>query len=69
MPISEEVSKNVGGFIDTMKEQPLALSLVIMNIFLLAFFFYIAMRTSDTRRIEMTNMQELLKVCMASKQQ
>ena len=38
--ITEEVSKNVGGFMEIMKMQPLSLALVVMNFALVAFLFY-----------------------------
>jgi chromatin segregation and condensation protein Rec8/ScpA/Scc1 (kleisin family) len=38
--IHEEVSKQVGGFMDIMRAQPLSLALVVMNFMLCAFLFY-----------------------------
>jgi hypothetical protein len=38
--IPEEVSKQVGGFMEIMKMQPLSLALVVMNFALVAFLFY-----------------------------
>ena len=38
--IHEEVGKQVGGFMDIMKSQPLSLALVVMNFMLCAFLFY-----------------------------
>ena len=38
--ITEEVSKQVGGFMEIMKLQPLSLALVVMNLLLIVFLFY-----------------------------
>ena len=38
--ITEEVGKQVGGFMDIMRSQPLSLALVVMNFLLVAFLFY-----------------------------
>ena len=38
--VTEEVSKQVGGFMEIMKMQPLSLALVVMNFLLVAFLFY-----------------------------
>jgi hypothetical protein len=38
--IHEEVAKQVGGFMEIMKSQPLSLALVVMNFALVAFLFY-----------------------------
>jgi cob(I)alamin adenosyltransferase len=49
----EEGSKAIGGVIESLKAQPLSLALVVMNLALLALFFYIAQKTSETRKREM----------------
>jgi hypothetical protein len=38
--IHEEVGKQVGGFMEIMKSQPLSLALVIMNFLIVAYLFY-----------------------------
>ena len=38
--VTEEVSEQVGGFMEIMKMQPLSLALVVMNFLLVAFLFY-----------------------------
>ena len=38
--ITEEVGKQVGGFMEIMRMQPLSLALVVMNFALVAFLFY-----------------------------
>ena len=38
--ITEEVGRQVGGFMDIMRSQPLSLALVVMNVLLVAFLFY-----------------------------
>jgi hypothetical protein len=38
--VTEEVSKQVGGFMDIMRSQPLSLALVMMNVLLVVFLFY-----------------------------
>ena len=47
---TEEVGKIAGSFIDSMKTQPLSLALVVMNIILLGYMFYIEMRFSEGRK-------------------
>ena len=49
----EEGSKTVNTVVESLKTQPLALALVVMNIALLALFYYIASRVSETHRREM----------------
>jgi hypothetical protein len=48
----EEVGKVAGGFMDAMKGQPLALALVVMNIALLALFWWIGKTVAATRERE-----------------
>ena len=38
--VTEEVSKQVGGFMEIMRMQPLSLALVVMNFALVVFLFY-----------------------------
>ena len=49
MGATEEAGKAVGGFLDALKTQPLSLALVVMNLALLAMFYFIltAQATSD----------------------
>lgn len=49
----EEVGKVTGTFMGLMKDQPLSLALVVMNIALLALFGYITHRLSVTRADQM----------------
>lgn len=44
---AEEVGKQVGTFMSIMKEQPLSLALCVMNVLLLALFFYIFKNASE----------------------
>ena len=48
----EEVGQTTRSFMDAMKEQPLALALCVMNMALLALFFYAGHWTSQTRQQE-----------------
>jgi hypothetical protein len=50
----EEGSKAIGGIIESLKAQPLALALVIMNLALLSLFYYFASKVSETRQREVT---------------
>lgn len=49
----EEAGKAVGGFMEVMKTQPLSLALVVMNVALLGFFWFILDRVHTTRQSEM----------------
>jgi hypothetical protein len=49
----EEGSKAIGGVVESLKAQPLSLALVVMNVALLALFYYIASKVSETRQREM----------------
>lgn len=46
------------GFMAIMKDQPLSLALVIMNLVLLLLFFYIAKVATENRRSEFQILQE-----------
>ncbi len=48
----EEAGKAAGTFMAIMKDQPLSLALVIMNLCLLALFYYIASTISERRANE-----------------
>jgi hypothetical protein len=47
--IHEEVSKQVGSFMEIMKAQPLSLALVMMNLLLIVFLFYSNSQTLQQR--------------------
>lgn len=49
--IHEEVAKQVGGFMDIMKSQPLSLALVVMNFALVAFLFYSNSQVLEQRAV------------------
>ena len=48
--ITEEVGKQVGGFMEIMKMQPLSLALVVMNFALVAFLFYSNSQVLEQRK-------------------
>jgi hypothetical protein len=50
MGVTEEASKAVGGFVTVMGSQPLALALVVMNLTLLGYLFYIQSSTNNQRK-------------------
>lgn len=50
--VIEEGGKAAGIFMTVMKDQPLALALVVCNILLLALFFYVAKQASANRAHE-----------------
>jgi hypothetical protein len=52
--IHEEVSKQVGSFMDIMRAQPLSLALVIMNFALVVFLFYSNSQTLTQRQSALT---------------
>lgn len=62
----EEVGKASGIFMNIMKDQPLALALCLMNLCLMALFFYIAQQATGNRRAEfqaiMDNNKEISKL-------
>jgi len=67
----EEVGKVASSFMDAMKTQPLALSLVIMNICLLVLFYLIMDRTDTHQRereaaarTEQKEIREMLSRCV-----
>jgi len=49
----EEGGKAVSGIVDSLKTQPLSLALVIMNLALLGMLYYIAEKSSGSRRHEL----------------
>lgn len=56
--ISEEVGKATGVFMTIMKDQPLSLALVIMNVLLLGLFFYVIQTATNVRHKEMDRIFE-----------
>jgi len=48
--ITEEISKQVGGFMEIMRAQPLSLALVMMNLLLIVFLFYSQSQTLTQRQ-------------------
>lgn len=51
--VGEEVGKATNVFMQIMKDQPLSLALVIMNVMLLGLFFYVIQTATGVRNIEM----------------
>lgn len=51
--VGDEVGKATGIFMGIMKDQPLSLALVVMNVLLLAIFFYVIQTATKTRHEEM----------------
>lgn len=54
----EEVGKAAGGIIDSLKSQPLSLALVIMNLALLGFFYFLLTTLAGQRERAMTQLYE-----------
>ena len=50
---AEEVGKVTGTFMQIMKDQPLSLALVVMNVMLLALFYYVIQTATGVRQKEM----------------
>lgn len=51
--IAEEVGKSTNFFMKIMKDQPLSLALVVMNVLLLMLFFYVIQTATDVRNKEL----------------
>jgi hypothetical protein len=49
----EEAGKAAGVFMQIMKDQPLSLALVVMNVMLLGLFFYVIQTATHVRQTEM----------------
>jgi hypothetical protein len=67
----EEGAKVAGSFVDSLKAQPLALALVVMNLALLGLLYYVAQGVSETRRREVAliydqqkQVQDILSHCV-----
>jgi uncharacterized membrane protein (UPF0182 family) len=58
---AEEAGKAANTFMDIMRAQPLSLALVIMNVMLLALFYFFAVAARDTRRMEFQQLVEQQK--------
>lgn len=56
--VGEEVGKATGVFMQIMKDQPLSLSLVVMNVLLLGLFFYVIQTATGVRQKEMDRIFE-----------
>lgn len=54
----EEGAQTARSFIDALKDQPLSLALVIMNLCLLGFLYYTGITASNERKIEMNLLYE-----------
>ena len=48
----QEGGRVINGVVDALKSQPLSLALVVMNLALLALFYFIAIRNADSRKHE-----------------
>lgn len=69
--IVNQVGKTADSFIDSLKNQPLSLALVAMNLCLLLFFYVILIRVADQRKEEIgllyadkKEVRELLAKCV-----
>ena len=56
--MSEEIGKTARSFVDTLKDQPLSLALVVMNIGLLGFLYYTGVVAHHERQREMEMLYE-----------
>lgn len=54
----EEVGQTARSFIDVMKNEPIALSLCLMNVLLLGFLYYTGVVAHDERKLETQLMYE-----------
>lgn len=54
----EETSKHVGSVIDALKNEPLSISLILMNLALLGVFYFILSTVSTQREREVALMYE-----------
>lgn len=59
--IHEEVAKQVGGFMDIMRSQPLSLALVVMNVLVVAYLFYSGAQQLEQRATAMQMIVEWSK--------
>ena len=58
MGAAEELGKATGSFFDALKSQPLSLALVVMNLALLAFFYFILTTVATHRQQELTRIYD-----------
>jgi hypothetical protein len=62
----EEAGKVAGGFIDSMKSQPLALALIVLNVIFLLIFWFIFDRASHRNQERETQLYATLAKCVES---
>ena len=60
----EQGGRAVNSFIDSLKRQPLALALVVMNVALLAFLFWNARDIANARNNYLRETQQILASCI-----
>lgn len=72
---AEEIGKATNSFFRIMQSEPLSLALCVMNVLLLALFFYVIRTATDVRKAEMDRVftaqektNELLFNCVPSQQ-
>jgi hypothetical protein len=56
--LTHEAGEAAKGFIDALKDQPLSLALVVMNLLLLGFLYYTGVAAHDERKQEMSLLYE-----------
>ncbi len=71
MGASEEASKAVGSFFDSLKTQPLSLALVVLNLALMGLLYLVFTKVDEARQAQMEmifgaqkDMQVLLSKCV-----
>jgi hypothetical protein len=52
MGVTEETSRHIGSLIDALKKEPLSLALIVMNICLLGFFYFLLTTVANQRERE-----------------
>jgi hypothetical protein len=60
--LSEEAGKTARSVVDALKSEPLSLALVVMNVLLLALFFYVIKTSTDVRHRDADRMLEMSKL-------
>ena len=56
--VTEEVGKVAGGFVSSLKDQPLSLALVVMNLAMLVFFYFLLNTVATQREREITQLHQ-----------
>ena len=56
--VTEEVGKVAGGFVSSLKDQPLSLALVVMNLAMLVFFYFLLSTVASQREREVTQLHQ-----------